>query len=103
MDKIVICYAEGHPDGKWEAVCLDYDIAVAGRSLDDVISELRKAIAGYMTYAEALPEKDRARFLNRRVPFLARLKFLYWAIMALFFHGNRDHLQRHEFTLPCHA
>ena len=103
MDKVLICYAEGRPDGKWEAVCVDYDIAVEGQSIAHVIDELRAAITDYLKYVETLPPKERARFLRRRTPFLAKLKFLYWSFMDLFCNGRRDHLQRHDFTLPCAA
>jgi hypothetical protein len=103
MENLVVCYAEGQQNGKWEAVCLDYDIAVQGDSLQGVIDDLRSAIHDYLKFVETLPERQRARMLRRGVPWLARAKFIYWAIMALFFHRDPNRLQRHDFTLPCVA
>jgi hypothetical protein len=101
--KILLCYAEGDPTGKWEAICLDYDIAIEGHSLDSVIGDLRAAVHEYIEYAQSLPAKERRRLLNRRVPLLQRFRFFYWAVMALLFGAGRTDLQRHEFTLPCAA
>jgi predicted RNase H-like HicB family nuclease len=81
MNKVVRCYAEGR-DGQWEAVCLEFDIAVQGQSLEEVVQSLRSAIAAYLDYVGGLPEKEQARFLNRRVPWLLRLQFFWHMLFA---------------------
>lgn len=69
MKDFVICYAEGRPDGKWEAVCVDFDIAVEADSLDAVFTDLGSAIDEYLEYVKTLPENERARMLHRGMPF----------------------------------
>lgn len=66
--------------GNWEAVCLDFDLAVQGGSFDEVYRELNESISIYLEYVRSLPEGERARFLGRRIPFALRLRF----ILALF-------------------
>ena len=47
-----VCFAKGRP-GEWEAICLDYDIAVQGRSFEEVEKFLSEAIDDYVESAEA--------------------------------------------------
>ena len=69
----VTCYAWGHP-GDWEGICVDFDLPAQGVSLEEVRSELNDAIETYLEYVGELPEKERARFLNRKVPLGLRLR-----------------------------
>ena len=62
---------------RWEALCLDLDIAVQGRSFDEVRGLLGEAISTYIEDASAEAEPARSRLLARRVPFFVR--FL-WAL-----------------------
>ena len=55
MHKVLRCHAEGR-DGDWEAFCLDLDIAVPGRSFEDVFRALNEAIALHVEAVAALPE-----------------------------------------------
>lgn len=88
------CYAQGR-DGDWEAICLDLDIAVQGRSFEEVFGSLQEAISlHYETVAE-LPVDQRPALLHRPVPFLARV------VRGLFAGG--DDRQRHQFTMPVAA
>lgn len=82
---------------------MNYDIAVEGTSFPEVMANLREAVTDYLEYVETLPEPDRTRLLNRRVPLLVRLKFIYWWVMDMFFNKPPDHFQRAEFTLTCPA
>ena len=43
----------------WEAVCVDFDIAVQGHSLEEVQRELRDAVDTFLDYAGDLPVEER--------------------------------------------
>lgn len=100
MRKVLRCYAEGR-DGEWEAFCLDLDIAVQGRSFEEVFRALGEAIALHVEAVSELSESDRARLLNRPAPLSLRLRFLGHALRALF--TRDDDGYHHHFTLPCAA
>jgi hypothetical protein len=72
----LFCVARRQGD-RWEAMCLDLDIAVEGRSFDEVRSLLEEAVSTYIEDALAEAEPARSQLLGRRVPFLVR--FL-WAL-----------------------
>jgi predicted RNase H-like HicB family nuclease len=95
------CHAEGR-DGDWEATCLDLDIAVQGRSFEEVSGSLREAISLYLKTTADLPADQQPALLRRPVPFLVRLKFLAHAARGLFTAGDGDK-QRHQFTMPLAA
>jgi hypothetical protein len=46
MSRTVLCFAQGR-EGRWEGICLDYDIAVAGRSFEEVRAVLTEAVRTY--------------------------------------------------------
>ncbi len=90
MNKAIWCYAEGRP-GNWEAVCLDFDLAVQGGSFDEVYKELNESISMYLEYVKSLPEEEHLQFLSRKVPFNLRLKFvLILLATTLFKNGGHD-------------
>jgi hypothetical protein len=95
------CYAEGR-DGDWEAICLDLDIAVQGRSFEEVFGSLREAISLYLRTVADLPTDERPALLRRQAPFTVRLKFLAHATRGLFADSYGDR-QRHQFTMPLAA
>ncbi len=80
MNIAVECIARGAGD-QWEAVCLDFDLAVQGRSLDEVTRVLREMIVSYIDDACAQPEPVRTQMLCRRTPFSVRLS---WAARMFF-------------------
>jgi predicted RNase H-like HicB family nuclease len=95
------CYAEGR-DGEWEAICLDLDVAVQGRSFEEVFASLQEAIALYLETVADLPPEERRFLLRRSAPLSVRLKFLTHAVRGLF--TDRDgHHHRHQFTMPLAA
>jgi predicted RNase H-like HicB family nuclease len=99
--KTLHCYADGE-DGDWEAICLDLDIAVQGRSFEEVFGSLREAIKLYLDSVSSLPADERRSLLHRPAPILVRLRFLAQALRGLFV--DRDgHRQRHQFTMPLTA
>ena len=70
------CYAWGRP-GDWQAICVDFDLAVQGESLEDVRRELADAIETYLEYVAGLPQDEQARFLNRKAPLGLRLRLAF--------------------------
>jgi hypothetical protein len=104
MRRVVRCYAEGH-EGQWEAYCLDFDLAVEGRSFEDVYHSLNRAVAEYLEYAQSLPAEEQARFLGRRMPLWSRLAFAArlaaTTLLPRSLGGGNSEL--HGYTLPCGA
>ena len=86
-------------DGDWEAICLELDVAVQGRSFEEVFDGLRQAISLYLETVADLPPEERPSLLHRPVPFLVRLKLLAQAARERF-SGNGGNRQRHRFTMP---
>ncbi|HYS48319.1 MAG TPA: hypothetical protein VEM36_06030 [Xanthobacteraceae bacterium] len=68
----MLCVARQDRD-RWEALCLDLDLAVQGRSFDEVRSLLEEAVNTYIEDARAEAEPARSRLLARRVPRHVRL------------------------------
>ncbi|MBM3517467.1 MAG: hypothetical protein FJX56_06230 [Alphaproteobacteria bacterium] len=79
--KRVRCFAEGS-SGRWEAICIDLDIAVQGRTFDEVYRSLDEAVRHFLMDLERRPPTDRARLLARRAPWTARLRFLFRVLGA---------------------
>jgi len=72
MSRELLCVARGSGD-RWEALCLDLDLAVQGRSFDEVRGLLDEAVNTYVEDASAEAEPARSRLLARRVPLHVRL------------------------------
>jgi hypothetical protein len=94
-------YYEGLGD-EWEAISVEYDIAVSGRSLDEVKRLLKAAILSYIEDASKEDERARKRLLNRRMPWMVRLG---WHLRII---KNRLHLKSRSaaegrFDLTCPA
>lgn len=101
--RTIRCYAEGRP-GQWEAFCLDFDLAVQGRSFAEVFDAMNLAVDEYLSHVRAMPEPDRARLLARRAPLSLRLAFLGRVLAASLFGGaGANDSQRAEFLLPAAA
>jgi hypothetical protein len=96
------CYAEGMGD-RWEAVCLDFDIAVRAGSYDEAQQTLVAAILKYVELARALPRDMRESALARRAPFAVRLKFWLSALMAARFKGLNSPRRRYYGFRDCPA
>ena len=75
MTRKLTCYAWGKP-GDWEAICVDFDLATQGRSLEEVRSELQLALEDFLEYASELPENERDVVLRARTPW--RLRVQLW-------------------------
>ena len=101
---IVACYAEGRGD-EWDAVCLNFDIAVQGESFEDVVKELNVAIGSYLEYVRDLPEAEQAQFLDRSVPWSMIIKLAWLSVLTILFRGSggNDGKPRGQFTVACPA
>ena len=73
------CYAFG-AGRSWEAICVDFDIAVSGTSRAEVESSLATGIDLYLEEAADAAPAQRRYLLDRRSPWFvrARLAFLAW-------------------------
>lgn len=62
-----LCFAEGDEKG-WEALCVDLDISIQGKSFDEVQECLEQAVASYVEDAMAEDEDTRRKLLGRVAP-----------------------------------
>ena len=97
-----VAHGAGH---HWEAICLDLDLAVQGRSLQEVSGLLRETIETYIADALAQDEPVRSQMLHRSVTFLVRAS---WALRLFFatMNGRRLDKQREAtigFPVECPA
>lgn len=101
MARTLHCYASGR-DGQWEGICLDLDIAVQGRSFEEVQASLTKAVAMHLERVMELPVEERAELLHRPVPLLVRLRY---ALEAFFLAASLrdDGPYKHQYTMPAPA
>jgi len=65
------CYAFGSGDS-WEAICVDFDMAVSGPSPEDVRSSLEICLEMYLEEAAGATPGERRYLLNRRSPWFVR-------------------------------
>jgi hypothetical protein len=101
MQRVLHCYAFGRDD-RWQAICLDLDLAVQGGSFEEVFRLLNDTISFHMEGIMELPPDDQKRLVSRSVPWLVRLKFA----IAGFLLGLRtrgDGPFEHRYTMPLPA
>ena len=98
MRRILHCYAFGS-ETAWQAICLDLDLAVQGRSFEEVFQLLTETIAFHLEGIKELPEADQERLLSRRVPWLVRFKFAL-ATFMMSLRGRGDGPFEHRYTMP---
>lgn len=75
----VVCFAHGKP-GDWEGICIDFDLAVQGRSFAEVQRLLEEAVREYVAAAQDEKPTIRDQLLSRRAPLFV---FLAWTIRVL--------------------
>ena len=90
------CLAEKR-HGRWEALCIDLDIAVDAPTLAEARASLDEAVRLYVDSLSDLAPADRARLLRRSAP----LKYLlrYWIVRLT----HRNMGEHAGFTVPCAA
>lgn len=96
------CYARGH-GGQWEAICLDLDIAISGRSLHEVRTLLNEAVRTYFEDVSKEAPDQRRRLLNRRAPLLTRLSIQAEFAIAGVLERNRERRRNRHYAFHCHA
>jgi len=96
---VLYCYAEGSGNA-WEAICLNFDVAVQGTSERDVMAKLEAAIKDYIEYVKALPEAEQKNFLTRRVPLRIQIALIGKTLLAWLL-CRRDTKGRHSYSVPC--
>jgi hypothetical protein len=76
MSREIFCVARGGGE-RWEALCLDLDLAVQGRSFDEVRGLLEEAVNSCVEDPNAEAEPARSQLLARRVPLHVRLAWAW--------------------------
>lgn len=89
MARTLWCVIEGR-GARWEAVCLDLDISVAGTSFDEAKRDLEVAVRQYVLAAQEESPVDRDRLLNRKAPLMVRLRALYQLVRAVLMRGSSE-------------
>jgi predicted RNase H-like HicB family nuclease len=104
MKRGLLCVVRGR-DREWEAFCLDFDLAVQGRSFEEAMSLLREAIHSYIETAMEEPEPVRRQLLTRSVPIRTMLMWRFRvALSALFLsRKNDDGSSTFGFAVSCPA
>lgn len=102
MNRNLLCVAQGR-DEAWEAICLDFDIAVSGRSHEEVRATLDQAIRTYIEDANAEAADVRNRLLARRAPWRVRAALGAKLAMNSMFAGRDGESQFEAHRLPCPA
>jgi hypothetical protein len=101
MSRVLHCYASGR-DGNWEAICLDLDIAVQGRSFTEVNDDLMKAVRLHLERVLEMPPEEQGGLLRRPVPLLVRLRFAIEAFLLAL--SQRDSgTYQHQYTVAAPA
>ena len=103
MNQKLLCYAYGR-DNSWEAICVDFDLAVQGKSFNDVQDKLSKMAKSYLEDAMKEDPETAQRLLSRRVPLLTRTKLavlLFWRLMTGANSGKGNYYAGYD--MPCPA
>jgi len=87
MERPLIGIAKGR-QGRWEAISLDFDIAVQGQTFDEVERLLREAVETYVQDAMREDEKTREQLLSRRAPLGVTLSWIGAVIFAALVRGR---------------
>jgi len=107
----LLCIARGD-DTHWEAINLDFNLAVQGKSFDEVDRYLREAIETYVEDAMKEDEPTRSQLLSRRAPLSVQLLWIariIWAMLCGRIIRDRDGKLDGKpaatvpFAVPCHA
>ena len=109
MDIPIFAIARGHKD-HWEAICFAFDIAVQGRTFNEVQRLMFEAVESYIEDAMKEDEATREQLLSRRAPLFVRLSWLGGFVFAALC-GRAQFTERDgnassatvPFAVPCHA
>lgn len=98
MNRSLRCYGYGGRNS-WQAICVDLDIAVQGRSINEVKDSLRVCVEMYLSAVADTPVEDQHRLLNRRSPWYVRAKL---ASLAWVLWSGPAGMRAEEFRVPVH-
>ena len=103
MNRTLLCYAYGR-GGQWEAICVDFDLAISGSSFREVQDGLGEMVDSYVEDARKEDAETARRLLNRRAPLFVRVKLAY-KLFAHLIKRNRDNGEScyAGYDIPCHA
>lgn len=101
-ERVLRCFVRGRGD-RWEAMCIDLDIAVEGASRREVVGRLEDAITGYVQAAHAEAPDQAARLLNRRAPWRVRLEVSLGSALHALVRTKPGRDLRGSFDLACPA
>jgi hypothetical protein len=87
----------------WEALCLDFDLAVQGRSFDEVRALLDEAVNSYVADARAEAEPTRSRLLARRAPLHVRAVWAWRFFMTALRGSLPDGNSAVWLPITCHS
>ncbi len=94
------CLAEQDAPGVWVVLCLDFDLAAQGDSLEDAKARLEVLLTEYVEDAMTGPDRDHAlTLLNRRSPWRYWLRY-YWLMLMERWRGVREPRRWFQETLP---
>lgn len=102
MKRYVYGIARGR-NHEWEAVSLDFDIAVQGRSFDEVNRLLTEAVVNYIQEAQEQPDEVRDALLRRRAPFRIRALWRWRLALAALSGRGQTAESTYGFPVPCPA
>jgi len=102
MNKTLICYAVENNDG-WEAICVDFDIAVQGKTFNEVYETLGMAICTYIEDVAKEAPDQHYRLLHRAVPWYVKLPMQLRFLRAWLLSNKDNNGGSAGFTLPCNA
>lgn len=75
------CYAYGRGT-EWQAICIDFDIALHGSSLEEAKRSLGVGIGLFLESVADLPAGDRRRLLRRKSPWRVRFWLVSGALLS---------------------
>ena len=98
MSRYLYCIAHGR-EHEWEAFCLDFDLAVQGRSFQEVSSLLTQAVENYMQEVAQQPDESvRRALINRRAPLHVRAMWRWRLALAAL--SGRSHTGESTYGFP---
>lgn len=101
-ERLLRCYARGTA-GKWEAMCIDLDIAVEAGTRAEVEKLLEEAVLSYIQDAVAENPRQIERLLSRRAPFWVRWSIMLSAFRHLTRTRSNNKTLHASFDLACPA
>ena len=98
----LVRFARGRA-GDWEAICVDFDIAVQGRSLNEVLARLELAVSDYVAAAREKDPATCARLLSRRAPTGVSLLWSMRVLLSVWRHKTNGGDTSAFFPVACPA